>query len=133
MDENKEDDNKDDEDRDKTEKHDEKEGDDDAENEDDDNKTGNKRKQKYKMKVDIKQGEKDYQKWMLQLKAMQCKGGKKAVANMDKKLCHMIITYWSKLMEEGIDVMADAAQQEIVDVHHSDEEKEYIDLDMVRQ
>ena len=29
--------------------------------------------------------------------------------------------------------MADAAQQEIVDVHDSDEEKEYIDLDTAGQ
>jgi len=36
-------------------------------------------------------------------------------------------------MEEGIDVMANAAQQEIVDVHDSDEEKEYIDLDTIGQ
>jgi len=36
-------------------------------------------------------------------------------------------------MEEGFNVMADAAQQEIVDVQDSDDKKEYIDLDTVRQ
>jgi len=49
------------------------------------------------------------------------------------KNCSMIISYRNKLMEEGIDVMANAAQQEIVDVHDSNEEKEYIDLDTVGQ
>jgi len=36
-------------------------------------------------------------------------------------------------MEEGINILADAAQQEIVDVHDSDQEKEYIDFDTVGQ
>jgi len=40
-----------------------------------------KRKRKYKKNVNIKQGKKDYQKCMLQLKMMQCKGGKEAVSN----------------------------------------------------
>jgi len=45
----------------------------------------------------------------------------------------MIISYRNKLMEEGINVMANAEQQEIVDVHDSDEEKECIDLDTIGQ
>ncbi len=45
----------------------------------------------------------------------------------------MIISYRNKLIEEGIDAIANAEQQEIVDVHDSDEEKEYIDLDTVGQ
>jgi len=47
------------------------------------------------------------------------------------KICSMIISYRNKLTEEGINVMANAAQQEIVDVHDSDKEKEYIDLDTI--
>jgi len=69
---------------------------------------------------------------MSQLKVMRQTGGKELVSNMDKKLCDMIVTQWSKLMHEGIDVMADVAQ-EIVDVHDSDDKKEYIDLDTVDQ
>jgi len=44
----------------------------------------------------------------------------------------MIVKYCSKLMEYGIDVMANVAQ-EIVDVHDSDEEKEFIDVDTMGQ
>jgi len=47
---------------------------------------GLRRKRKYKKKVDIKQGEKDYQKWMSQLKMIQSKGGKEAVA-----ICSIIV------------------------------------------
>jgi len=64
---------------------------------------------------------------MSQLKVMRQTGGKELVSNMDKTLCDMIVTQWSKLMHEGIDVMADVAQ-EIVDVNDSDDKKEYIDL-----
>jgi len=131
MEESKEDndnDNKDNEDE--TEKQGEEEDHDD-ENDNGDLKN-NKRKQKYK-KVDIKQGEKDYQKWMSQLKAIQSKHGKEAIVGMDKKICSLIIFYRNKLMEEGFDVMADAAQQEIIDVQDSDDKKEYIDLDTVGQ
>jgi len=78
--------------------------------------------------VDIKQRGKNYQKWMSQPKAIQSKCRNEAIANMDKKNCSM---YRSKMMEEGIDVMVDASQQETVDAHDSDEEKECIDLDTI--
>jgi len=55
-----------------------------------------------------------------------------AVANMNKNLCSMIVNYQSKLMEEAIDVIVDVVQ-EIVDVHDSDKEKVYIDLETVGQ
>jgi len=69
MDENKADDNNNNDNE--MEKHGEDKEDNDEEDKDEDvDKMSNKRKWQYK-KVDIKQGEKDYQKWMSQLKAIR--------------------------------------------------------------
>jgi len=104
MDENKEDndnnDNKDDNNNNKMEKHGEDKEDNDEEDKDEDvDKMSNKRKWQYK-KVDTKQGEKDYQKWMSQLKAIQNNCGKETIASTDKKfvawLYHTEKNWWKK-------------------------------------
>jgi len=47
----------------------------------------------YKKKIDIRQGEKDYTKWMGQLKMIKSKGSMEAINKLDQKLCSMIIKY----------------------------------------
>jgi len=52
-----------------------------------------KQKCSYKKKIDIRQGGKDYNKWMGLLKKIKSTGGKEAINKMDQKLCSMIIKY----------------------------------------
>jgi len=135
MDENKEDNDnndKDNNDNNEMEKHGDNEEDDDEEDKDEDvDKMSNKRKQQYLKKVDIKQGKK-LPKMDVQTQSNTKQSWKGGHCQHGLKNCSMNISYRNKLME-GIDVMADAAQQEIVDVHDSNKEKEYIELDTIGQ
>jgi len=67
---------------------------------------------------------------MSQLKMNRNKGRKEAVGNMDKTFCNMIVKYHIRLVKEGINVMANVAKR-IVNIHDSNEEKEYINLDTI--
>jgi len=89
-------------------------------------------KQEYK-KVDIKQGEKDYKKWMNQLKIIKSSHGKEGITEMDKQLTKMIQEYKVILAQQGYDYDADAVpvNQEVVNVEDSDDDKEYINLETV--
>ncbi len=109
----------------------------DAKNEenDDDKEQEESQKQKrtYKKKIDIRQGEKDYKKWMGQLKMIKSKGGKEAIDKMDQKLCSMIVEYRKKLQMDGVDVAPEVADADIIEVLDSNNENNnnYVDLDTV--
>jgi len=91
-----------------------------------------KQKRSYKKKIDIKQGEKDYKKWMGQLKMIKSNGRKEALMKMDKKLCSMIVEYKKKLQNDVVNVSSEVADADIIDVPDSDEDENknnYVDLD----
>ncbi len=109
----------------------------DAENEENDNdkeqEESQKQKHTYKKKINIRQGEKDYKKWMGQLKMIKSKGGKEVIDKMDQKLCSMIVEYRKKLQKDGVDVAPEVADADIVEVPDSYHENNnnYVDLDTV--
>jgi len=110
----------------------EKNNDDDDDN-DKEQDESQKQKRSYKKKIDIRQGEKDYKKWMKQLKIVKSTGGKEAINKMDQKICSMIIEYRKKLQKDGVNVSSEIANADIIDVPDSDNENNnnYVDLDMV--
>ncbi len=122
---------------------DDEKGDDDNDKDKDGNEKNNDRKDamqgalknesKNTKKVDIKQGEKDYKKWMNQLKIIKSSHGKEGITEMDKQLTKMIQEYKIILAQQGYDYDADAvpANQEVVNVEDSDDDKEYINLETV--
>ena len=103
-------------------------------NEDSENEkqSSNKRKREYKKKINIKQGEKDYKKWMTALKKIKNSGGAKGIEKMDQALCRMIVEYRKKLKDEGIDV-TEGASEEIVEINDNgkDDDGNYVDLETV--
>ena len=116
---NKDDDEKDDDekndDKDNNEKDDDEKDDDKKDNDKKDNEKADtpqgasrKRKREYKKKVDIKQGEKDYKKWMNQLKLIKSSHGKDGIIKMDERLSIMIQEYKILLAQQGYNYEADA-------------------------
>jgi len=89
-----------------------------------------KRKQQFKKKIDIKQGKKDYKKWMGIIKRIRNSEGEKGIDCMDQNLCKMIVEYGKKLLKEGIDLTM-SATIDVVHVPGSDDDIDYIDLDTV--
>ena len=81
----------------------------------------------------INQGEKDYKKWMNQLKIIKSTRRKDGITEMDKRLMTMIQEYKILLAQQGYDYEVDAvlANQEVVNVVDSYDDKEYIDLETV--
>jgi len=137
---NNKDDEKDDDEKNNDKDDDDKKDNDKKDNDKKDNEKANtpqgasrKRKREYKKKVDIKQGEKDYKKWMNQLKLIKSSHGKDGIIKMDERLSIMIQEYKILLAQQGYDYEADAvpADQEVVNVADSDDDKEYIDLETV--
>ena len=83
----------------------------------------------YKKKINIKQGKKDYKKWMAQLKSI--KNDKDNIKKMDENLSSMIIEYRKKLQNEGTDILEESTA-DVIDVPDSDDDEEnnkYIDFD----
>ncbi len=131
---------KDDNEEEREEENERDDDDDDNDNEKEDEKEDNdlqaaskKRKRIYKKKIDIKQGEKDYKKWMNQLKTMKSSGGKQLIDAMDKRLSKMIQEYKVQLAQQGYEYDASApfTDQDVVNVVDSDDDKDYVDLETV--
>jgi len=70
---------------------------------------------------------------MNQLKIIKSSRGKEGITEMDKQLTKMIQEYKIILAQQGYDYDADAvpANQEVVNVEDSDDDKEYINLETV--
>ena len=102
----------------KTKKHD---GDDEGKNDDNDNK-----KRIYKKKIDIRQGEKDYKKWMTTIQTLKKENGKQGVDNVDKRLTSIISNHRRQLMQQGVDIREKV--QEVVNVPDNDD---YVDFEAV--
>ena len=70
---------------------------------------------------------------MNQLKIIKSSREKEGITEMDKQLTKMIQEYKIILAQQGYDYDADAvpANQEVVNVEDSDDDKEYIDLETV--
>jgi len=88
-------------------------------------------KREYKKKVNIREGEKDYKKWLLKLKKVKVRSGKTINNRVDQTICRLIIQHRNKLLQQGIDVAASVPVEETVDVPDSDDDKDYVDLDTV--
>jgi len=101
----------------KTKKHD---GDDDEGKNDDD------KKRIYKKKIDIRQGEKDYKKWMTTIQTLKKDNGKQGVDNVDKRLTSIISNHRRQLMQQGVDIREKV--QEVVNVPDDDD---YVDFEAV--
>jgi len=73
------------------------------------------------------------QKLMNQLKTIKSNGGKQLINAMDKHLCKMIQEYKLQLAQQGYKCNASApfSDQDVVNVVDSDEDKDYVDLEMV--
>jgi len=86
----------------------------------------------HKKKIDIKQGERDYKKWMAMLKEVKSSAGKQAIDQIDQKLCKMIIDYGKNLQRAGIDVTSTGEKNAIkVNDNEYNSNKDYIDLETV--
>jgi len=101
----------------KTKKHND---DNEGKNDDNDNK-----KQIYKKKIDIQQGEKDYKKWMTTIQMLKKEYGKQGVDNVDKCLT-TIINYCKQLMQRRVDIREKV--QEVVNVP---DDNDYVDFEAV--
>jgi len=84
------------------------------------------KKRMYKKKIDVRQGEKDYKKWMTAIKEMKKEKGKQGVDMVDKRLSSIIGNYRKQLMQRGVDVTKRI--QEVVDVPDDDD---YVDFEAV--
>jgi len=84
------------------------------------------KKRMYKKKIDVRQGEKDYKKWMTAIKEMKKEKGKQGVDMVDKRLSSIIGNYRKQLMQRGVDVTERI--QEVVDVPDDDD---YVDFEAV--
>ena len=84
------------------------------------------KKRMYKKKIDVRQGEKDYKKWMTAIKEMKKEKGKQGVDMVDKRLVSIIGNYRKQLMQWGVDVTERI--QEVVDVPNDDD---YVDFEAV--
>jgi len=84
----------------------------------------------YKKKIDIKQGERDYKKWMVMLKEMKSNAG---IDSIDQKLNMMIIKYEKNLQRAGIDITASEGGNNVVNINdeYNDDNHNYIGLDTV--
>jgi len=78
-------------------KHDDDNNNQDEGNQDEGN-NDNSKKCIYKKKIDIRQGEKDYKKWMTTIQMMK-KYGKQGVDNVDKRLTAIIGNYCKQLLQ----------------------------------
>jgi len=87
----------------------------------------------YKKKIDIKQGKKDYKRWMNQLKTIKSNGGKEAINAMDKHLSKMIQEYKIQLSQQGYEYDASTpfSDQDVVNVVDSNKDKDYVDLETI--
>jgi len=94
---------------------------DEGNNDDDDIK-----KRIYKKKIDIRQGEKDYKKWMTTIQMLRKEYGKQGVDNVNKRMTAIIGNYRKQLMQRGVDIREKV--QEVVNVPDNND---YIDFKAV--
>ncbi len=92
-----------------------------------------KSKREFTKKIDIKQGKKDYKKWMNQLKTTKSSGGKQLIDAMDKRLSKMIQAYKVQLAQQGYEYNASVpfSDQDVVNVVDSDKDKDNVDLETI--
>jgi len=92
-----------------------------------------KAKENFQKKIGIKQGKKDYKKWMNQLKTIKSSGGKQLIDAMHKQLSKMIQEYKVQLAQQGYEYDASVpfSDQDVVNVVNSDKDKDYVDLETV--
>ncbi len=89
----------------------------------------------YKKKINIKQGDRDYNKFMAILKEMKSNAQKEVCDSIDQRLSMMIIEYGKNLQRAGINITASEGGNNVVNINNNedndDNNNNYIGLDIV--